>query len=76
MEPSPQKKNDDPYPKMIIACIGITAVLLAIICMVLLSDYIRRANFAAPPPDPAAFEQMLEAPREAYSDEDDNKESP
>jgi len=50
-------REKDPYPKMIIVCIVISAVLFVIIMAVLLADFINRGDDAVPgfTPDPAGM---------------------
>jgi len=65
--PDGVRPDKDPYPKMILVCIGISMSLLIVIVMVVLVDFIQRADPNITPPNPEAFESMLEAPRAPYS---------
>jgi len=62
------KQPRDRYPRIIIACIVISAVLIIPIFMILLVDFLNRSEPQEPPPNVEAFEQMLERPREAYQE--------
>ena len=66
----------EPYPRMILVCIGISMTLLIVIVMVVLVDFIQRADPNISPPNPAAFESMLEAPRAPYTGEGATPETP
>jgi len=68
-KPGGVRPERDSYPKMILVCIGISMTLLIVIVMVVLVDFVQRSDPNISPPNPAAFDSMLEAPRAPYSGE-------
>jgi len=66
-DPVLPRKQREKYPRMIIVCMCISAVLFVIIAGVLVVDFVIRSQKAAPQQNPQAFDSMLEKPREAYT---------
>lgn len=63
----PPRKVREKYPRMIIVCMVISAVLSIIIAGTLVVDFVLRSEKATPDSNPQAFDSMLERPREAYT---------
>lgn len=61
------RRPREKYPRMIIVCMVISAVLSVVIAATLMLDFVLRSEKAAPEENPGAFNSMLEQPREAYS---------
>lgn len=68
-EPGLPRKEREKYPRMIIVCMCISAVLFIVIAGVLVVDFVVRSQKSAPQQNPEAFDSMLEKPREAYTPE-------
>lgn len=65
--PITQRRPREKYPRMIIVCMVISAVLSVIIAGTLMLDFVLRAEKAVPDRNPGSFDSMLEKPREAYT---------
>lgn len=56
----------DRYPRMILVCMAISAVLSIIIVATLVVDFAWRADLGDEEKAPPGIESLLEKPREAY----------